>query len=372
MTPRGGLRCTVLMLLAGLGGGRMARASSLDDAVATARVALQDGDVRRAATALEAVEETSLGASEIVSRDRLGEALMLRGAALHRRGGRWQSRGMEAWRSALVVSPDLEWDTGLLGDGDDWSVFLALRGEVSARPQVDVGVPERTGAATVHVDGTRVRAGDTVLTGRHLGQIRCDDGRVYGVWTDLSPAPDWLGLCPGGVDTSVEVVEEEQDEWEDMAPVFGSVDGPQDEPVDAGAGADADPGSPSVEASPAEPAPVAPSQTPGAASGLALGTPQIALVGAGGALLVGGTVMYFTMVVPSVNAALDAADSPEDIARDDADDLTARARSRQLLTLGTLGGGVALAAGGLTWAVMLAAPVQPVIGPGLLGLRGRF
>ncbi|MEC7948418.1 MAG: hypothetical protein VX265_12695 [Myxococcota bacterium] len=361
--------------------------ATLDDAVSSARAALQDGNEKRAVAELRDAEALAAAAPGIVHQARLGEALLLRGAALHRRGGRSAARGMDAWRAALVVAPDLEWDTGLLGEGDDWSLFLALRGEVSSRQRVDVGVPAATGAATVHVDGVQMHAGDKVVSGNHLGQITCDDGTVHGIWTTLMPPPDWLALCPGGVDTTVVVAAPAEDDWGDMAPAFGTpvaaVDGGSPEP-DAGDG----PTEPVAADGPAEPGssaePGVPTPAPGSANGSSAGsaasargrapftTPQMALLGAGSALMAGGTVLYFTAVVPSVDAAVAAAADPAGISRQAADDLTAKARRSQGLTLASLGGGAALAAGGLAWGLLLDAPVRPMIAPGHLGLHGRF
>lgn len=359
--------------------------ATLDDAVSSARAALQDGNEKRAVAELRDAEALAAAASGIVHQARLGEALLLRGAALHRRGGRSAERGMDAWRAALVVAPDLQWDTGLLGEGDDWSIFLALRGEVSSRQRVDVGVPAATGAATVHVDGVRMHAGDKVVSGSHLGQITCDDGTVQGTWTTLMPPPDWLALCPNGVDTTVVVAAPADDDWGDMAPAFGT-------PVNAGDGgaqesdAGGAPPEPVAAAGPVDPEPQAdvPMPDPDSADGSSVASavsvrgrpsftvPQIALLGSGGALMAGGTVLYFTAVVPSVDAALAAAADPAGISRGAADDLTAKARRRQGLTLASLGGGAALAAGGLAWSLLLDAPVRPTIAPGHVGLRGRF
>jgi hypothetical protein len=360
-------------LLACLGMAGVAHAGTLDDAVSSARAAIQDGNDKGAVSALKDLEALAAGSAGVVKQARLGEALLLRGAALHRRGGRNEAKGMDAWRAALVVAPELEWDTGLLGEGDDWSVFLALRGEVASREKLDIGVPEATGVATVHLDGLRVRAGDTAPSGLHLGQITCDDGSVFGEWSDLSPAPDWLALCPGGVDTSVVVAAPDDDDWGDLAPAFGApepaadpVAEPAAEPVAAVEPAPAGEPAPAPDPEPAAPAPK-PARTGGG-----FGTPQVALMGAGGALVAGGTVLYFAMVVPSVDAAVGAAEDPSGVTRTDADALTAKARLSQGLTLGALGGGIALAAGGLTWGLLLDAPVQPVIGVRHIGLRGSF
>lgn len=370
--PLGSSPATTLLgttlLGVGLGLSGQAWAASLDDAVSAARASLQGGDLKGAVGALKDAESLAEAAPAVVSQARLGEALLLRGAALHRRGGRSEAKGMDAWRAAFVIAPDLEWDTGLLGEGDDWSVFLALRGEVASRTRLDAGVPEATGAATVHLDGVRVRAGDRVLAGRHLGQITCDDGTVHATWTDLSPPPDWLGLCPGGVDTSVVVAADDDDEWGDLAPAFGPAPGEDGDDPGGDAALAAGPGPQQDDPPASGPSPVAPPR----AGSRAFGTPQVVMMGAGGALVAGGTVLYFAMVVPSVDAAVGAAGDPAGVTRAGADALTAKARLSQAITLGTLGGGLALAAGGLTWGLLLDAPVQPVLGPRHIGVRARF
>ena len=56
----------------------------------------------------------------------------------------------------------------------------------------------------------------------HLAQVECPGEQgTHGVWTDFGRRLKWLELCPDGVDTSV-VVEEEEDEFEGLGPVFGS------------------------------------------------------------------------------------------------------------------------------------------------------
>ena len=64
----------------------------------------------------------------------------------------------------------------------------------------------------------------------------------------------------------------------------------------------------------------------------------------------------------------DARTDPLSVTRDEADALTSRFNLTRGLTLGLLGGGVALTGVG----VLLDAPVTPVIGLGQLGVRGSF
>jgi hypothetical protein len=68
----------------------------------------------------------------------------------------------------------------------------------------------------------RVKAGETVREGTHLGQISCPDGVAHGVWSDFTKPVKWFKLCPGGVDTTVVVAEAPaEDEWGDLGPAFG-------------------------------------------------------------------------------------------------------------------------------------------------------
>ena len=105
---------------------------------------------------------------------------------------------------------------------------------------------------------------------------------------------------------------------------------------------------------------------PGSGSGgLTLGTTMMA---GGGALVLGGVITNFALVNPTWAAVADANADPTTIDRADAEALTGRFNTFRGLTLGLLGGGVALTGVG----VLLEAPVLPVLGPGHLGFTGRF
>ena len=183
-----------------------------------------DADSYRAAKkTLNAAEKSVPLSSEAVSNAELAR-LFFDGGVLERLRGDTRGRTMAAWRRALIVNPDLEWDSRYLGEGDDWSLFEALRSEVGTYPVVDLAIPAQQGAAILYVDGNVVRPGDSVVQGLHLAQIQCDDGIVRGDWTEFQGPFDWFALCPGGVDTTVVLTESSgvDDEWSEFGPVFGS------------------------------------------------------------------------------------------------------------------------------------------------------
>ncbi len=333
----------------------LAGAGPVAEPLASARAGLAEGDLKGAVKTVDAAVKALPEAAAVVEPAELAALFMVQGAAWHRRGEKYESKAMDSFRRALSTDGEVAWDRERLGEGADWTLFEALRDEVRSRPEVDPKVPEKTGAAQVFIDGVRVRAGDAVIQGTHLGQITCDDATVHGVWTALDKPVDWLALCPGGVDTSVVVADAPEDEWDGFGPDFGDADGGTDEPVAAAAPA---------------PAPPPPARRP--PRGVGVGVGPVALMAGGGALVLGGSVTYFALVSPRVDAALAAAGAPASVTRAQANTLTAEAEAAQGLTLGLVGGGVALAAGGLTWTLLADAPVRPVVGPRTLGLVGSF
>ena len=92
------------------------------------------------------------------------------------------------------------------------------------------------------------------------------------------------------------------------------------------------------------------------------------LLASGGVLLAGGTVVNFAVVAPTYTRIEDARAAPNSVTRAEADDLTARFNVSRAATLGMLGGGVVLLGTGF----FVDAPLQPQVGPGILGVGGRF
>ena len=416
-------------------------ASDLNVRLEQARTEMDSDSYRSAKKILDAAEKSVPQMSEAVSNEELARLFFDRGV-LERLRGDTRGRTMAAWRRTLIIDPDFEWDSRYLGEGDDWSLFEALRSEVGSYPMVDLSIPEQQGAAILYADGQVVRAGDSVIQGVHLAQIRCDDGVVRGVWTEFQSQFDWFGLCPGGVDTTVELTESsgDGDEWSEFGPVFGapvttapvvqddtaepvtspveeasteevvdsvaiSDEGPSESPEEE---ASTDEAVASVVISDKEPEAVvsaeeAVSEEPkivedaadslqeAASDGMepvslsrdswmrSLPVDSKQILSGGGALLVTGMVVNFT-VVNSTWAEIDAArNSPHTVSRDEADALTLRFNRGRTAVFVLGGSGMALLGlGGAAWlqeqgSLRLGSVVlQPQITPTRAGVHVAF
>ncbi len=438
-------------------------AGPVEDRLGEARAAILSKDFKAAVKALDAAQAAAPTAESVLSSRNLAKIWYYRGVVEQLQGDK-KGRAIEYWRQTLVLENSFPWDREVLPADDPETLFEALRSEVRSRDKVDVGAPEAVGAAKLYVDGAKVGAGDRVLSGQHLAQVSCPDGKTYGVWTDFSKPLKWLSLCPGGVDTSVVVDTAPQDEWSEFGPSFGApVEGgsamldvpfggpeptpeptpapePTPEPAavvekpkeekpkeekpkeekapEAVAEKPKEEKAPEAVAEkpkeekpkeekareekpkeekapeavaekpkeekpkeekareekpkeekpkaekPKEEAPIA-STEPGQREGRG---PGVFLMAGGGALLLGGAVTNFALVNPAYAEIIAAREDPLSVTRDEADALTARFDTLKVVTLGLLGGGVALTGVG----VLLDSSVVPVVGPGQLGIRGSF
>lgn len=222
--------CFAVVLASTASFGRSAAAADYAGEIAAARAALGSKDTKTAWKHLKAAEALAPAEPAVLAPKAVAELWYLKGMA-HFLSGTGSEDAMPMWRQALIVDNAFEWDTGLSTDDPAQDLFAALRSEVRDRPPVDPKVPEATGAARVFVSGVRVKAGETVKEGTHLGQISCPDGVAHGLWTDFSKPVKWFKLCPGGVDTTVVVAEAPaEDEWGDLGPAFGG-DAPPAGPV---------------------------------------------------------------------------------------------------------------------------------------------
>lgn len=215
-----------------------AHAGPLAEDLAPVRESIASGDAASASGQLDSVEKGAEALGEVVDSAALARYWFYRGVVDWMKDGNVDDGG-SAWRMALIVDNEFQWDEDLVKDRDAQDFFLALRAEVRSRPLVNPGVPEATGEARIYVDGIRVRAGDLVLDGTHLAQIRCPDLATFGEWSSFTKAPKYFKKCPGGVDVTVvvEESEDEDDDFGDMGPAFGGGDeaaapaGPPPDPV---------------------------------------------------------------------------------------------------------------------------------------------
>lgn len=316
----------------------------VDASLQSAQAAIRAGDYKAALRALDAAEQAVPTADGIVPSSQLAAIPHLRGVVVRLQGDR-RDRALDHWRDALLRDPEYAWDTSLIDDGDAFSVFEALRGEVGARPSIDPGVPEALGAARAYVDGRRVRAGDMVLEGEHWAQITCDDATTPGVWTDFHKPLDWVALCSGGIDTSV-VVADDEDELFGGIPGFGP------------------PAEPAESVSSSVPAPPGHTTASSGDKRLAWG-----LTATGGGLLLSSVGLHVAWASPAWGALEEARAAPSTVTQAEADALSGRFQSARVVTLGTGLVGVGLLASG-SW--LHFTQVQVGVGPRQLVVSGRF
>lgn len=190
-------RTLLILALFAAAGPAAAQEDPYGDALGAARAALAAKDWAAVRARLSEAEALAPKSGALLPSDAASAVPFLRGAAA------WhQDRHDEAfdhWREAIVMAPTLQPDKAALPDPAAQDAFYALVGEVKARPEVLLGIPEDLEEGAIFVDGQKREAGDAVLEGRHLVQVRCPEGGVKGAWyTFGDPPPAYFTLCEGG------------------------------------------------------------------------------------------------------------------------------------------------------------------------------
>lgn len=200
----------------------MAWGGTFEVTLDAARQAMVDGDPELAAGLIRAAELHAPEAGTIMDSAELARIWMYRGMIVYGQGNP-DDLATQLWRQAFAIDNEIEWDAAFYDDNDALGLFEGLRAESTGRPRAGILHPGAVGAAKLYVDGDRAAEEDTVRIGVHLAQVECPEEQgTFGVWTDFDKKFKWLKLCPAGVDTSVVVEEEpEDDEFGDFAPAFG-------------------------------------------------------------------------------------------------------------------------------------------------------
>jgi hypothetical protein len=348
--------------------------------LAKAREAISEGKRRDAREALDDAHRSFLEGDSIVLNDVLAQYWFYRGLVAQKRGKR--AATMEALRQTLIVDRSFVWDREMLDDLELRKMFEALRGEVEGRDVHSPNTPEKTGCAVLYVDGSKIAFGGQVSIGERLAQIQCPKGDVYGAWSDFDEDEpfNWLAMCPYEVDTSVEVLAEQQpeDEFAQLGATFGSDTalsaGPcavdTSPPTDDGGMAadetpvaDETPATPEVNEEPVGPGFFAPELWP---------SRRLLAAGTGVALLGGGVGLHYAVVVPSFKMVEWGRRNARGITRYQADILTERFRTRRAISWGVMGAGAVTTGVGLFLFKPTNLAVQPMWFPGGGGLHGQF
>lgn len=330
-------------LLLGLGLGLLsaspAWAGKVEDDVQAALGAINDGDFEQARVLLDQAEADAATSSSVVLSQSLASIWFYRGVLEYYDGDRDQ-KTLELWRLALLADLEYSFDTTLVADQEPQDLFEALRLEVGARTHVEPGVRDDRPNVKVFVDGRLLNQFELVVEGRHLVQVHCPDAKLYNEWYTFGQAPNYYALCEGGTLGGGAVADA-------GGGGKGGKGGKKPEKVEE----------PKETKEPKEPRPERD-----------VNMTRVALMGAGGALFVGGAVLNFAAVNPTYAEIEAARAAPASLNRDEADALSAQFNMLRFSTIGLLGVGAA----GLGVGYFVTDDTALLLSPAGVGLTGRF
>ncbi len=206
-----------------------------------------------------------------------------------------KKKAAEAWRQALIYDPEAGLDIDV--SQDSMVIWRRLKVEVQHGPEQVLFLPEQGSFFQFYLDGRPIRSGAVVKHGHHLAQIRCGDGKIRSNWVKVPDPIYWRSMC-GLPQFTIRNPEELKFRGGDRSP-FDTV--------------------------------------------------GVGLISSGGAILVSGLALQFSIVEPYHQNVVDARENPESINRDEADAITAEFQRLKMIsmTLMGVGAGFALVGGGL-------------------------
>lgn len=327
----------VLGLGLGLLTASQAWAGKVEDDVQAALAAINDGDFEQARVRLDQAEENALTSSSVVLSQSLASIWFYRGVLEYYDGDRDQ-KTLELWRLALLADLEYAFDTTLVADQEPQDLFEALRLEVGARTHVEPGVREDRPNVKVFVDGRLLNQFELVVEGRHLVQVHCPDAKLYNEWYTFGQAPNYYALCEGGT-------------------------------LGGGAVADAGgKGGKGGKKTDEDKAPKEPKEPKEPRPDRDINMTRVAVMGAGGALFLGGAVLNFAAVNPTYAEIEAVRAAPATMNRAEADALSAQFNLLRFSTIGLLGVGAA----GLGVGYFVTDDTAVLVSPAGVGLTGRF
>jgi hypothetical protein len=338
MTLSNPLRVLGLGLGLGLISAPSAWAGKVEDDVQAALTAINDGDFEQARVRLDEAEADALISSSVVLSQSLASIWFYRGVLEYYDGDRDQ-KTLELWRLALLADLEYAFDTTLVADQEPQDLFEALRLEVGARTHVEPGVREDRPNVKVFVDGRLLNQFELVVEGRHLVQVHCPDAKLYNEWYTFGQAPNYYALCEGGTLGG------------------GAV-------ADAGGGKGGKGGKKPDEDKP----PREPKEPKDPRPERDINMTRVAVMGAGGALFLGGAVLNFAAVNPTYAEIEAVRAAPATMNRAEADALSAQFNMLRFSTIGLLGVGAA----GLGVGYFVTDDTALLVSPAGVGLTGRF
>ncbi len=271
-----------------------AMAASTDELVDEARTALLEGDSELATQLLFQAEEEAPNSEMPVLKSSLAGIQYYLGMVEYLNDNRSEV-ALGYFRASLTLDPSFSWDTDLLEDLDPQRFYELLRTEVRSRPQVESGVLDTADALPVFLNGAMLYSYDSVLVGRHLVQVLCDEDRMSGRWVEFEQgAPDYGCICDASL------CREEKRTLDLVGLITPDLD-----------------------------------------------RRDLVFLGTGGSLVLAGVVLNVALVKPLFEDITYFREHAEQINRAEADELTAQFNASRWATLGMFGTGLAMATLGL-------------------------
>jgi len=319
------------------------------EGLAEARELLQEKEAKKALKQLEKAEAELACPQRVIDKDVLASIWVYKGYAYHLLGKN-DDVILAEWDQAFAMNIGIQFNEEVLSpygsdrqaNEDILNYFEAHRRMAEGFGGLDLQVPEKVGEAKLYIDGRPAVPGEVVHPGLHLAQIVCPEDSLQSRWSTFEDTFDWFAMCPSGVDVSQA---EESDD-----PFFGFVGG----------------GSSSVIDDVVNPDPIC-VEVPSKKSGvqLSIQNPKAtALIGSGVLLLASGTYTYYGMTIPRYEAIEAARAEPGNITEAEAELLTKEFNTARFLTLGLLGGGLAVLGTG-TYSMLQ-------VTPNWIGISGQF
>jgi len=268
----------------------------------------------------------------------------------------------QAWEQAFSMSPEVQLDPALLDglpESEEETLlnrFEQIRRLVEAQGVMDPKIPEQLGKAKVFVNGRTLGNGQGLKPGDHLAQIVCPDDGLQSSWTTFEEPLDWFAMCPSGVDTSIEEVEEDffgsglfGSSQEDTAQYYNS------DPVCEESGFSL----PNLNL----PSITMPSVEP----------KVLMSMGGGMSLVLTGVGTYYAWVTPAFKDVLEARELVEtqSISQAEAQEISRQFNTARYATIGLLAAGTSLTGYGVILSVQQVS-LAPTWTPGWIGINGQF
>ena len=131
--------------------------------------------------------------NSIVSSNDLISLWMYRGYAYHIK--KKESRALSSVEQALSMQINLSLDSSIKSDKAFSKLVKAQRKQVRKQKPLDIGRPNLYGKDRYYINGRLIHRNLKIYSGKHLLQVKCENGKTISLWTSFVEEPRWDSLC---------------------------------------------------------------------------------------------------------------------------------------------------------------------------------